>query len=423
MAGIFNRTNVRFSLIVCCLVFWGIGQRVASAQDHLQTLRFTSFNAYLNRDTQGQLIEDLSTVDNPQAQAVAEIIQHINADVLLLKEFDYDENGDAIQLFQQNYLSVSQQGATPIDYPFVYISATNTGLPSGLDLDNNLNIATIAGDRAYGGDAYGFGVFPGQYAMVLLSKYPLIRDQIRTFQTFRWADMPGALLPDALETPEPNDWFSPEELDHVRLSSKNHWDIPVLVDDTVIHVLASHPTPPVFDGPEDRNGKRNYDEIRLWADYITPNAADYLYDDTGTYGGLSADSYFVVMGDLNADPNDGDGQPGAIAQLLDHPRVNTCMTPSSEGASADNPGDGHTGPQETDTADFGTFGNLRLDYVLPSSNLTIANAFVFWPTPDDPLYRLVGDGKSVISSDHRAVVVDIYIPSDNGGPLRSLNSR
>jgi hypothetical protein len=377
-------------------------------------VRITSFNTYLNRENEGQLIADLSTPNNPQAQAVAEIIQRINPDILLLNEFDHDPNGEAINLFQTNYLSIGQNGAPGIEFPYVYLAPSNTGIPSGLDLDNDGQVDTTPGDRSYGGDAYGFGAFPGQFAMVLLSKYPIITDQIRTFQRFLWADMPGALLPDNLDTPQPNDWFSSMELTQVRLSSKNHWDVPINVDGFVIHVLAAHPTPPVFDGPEDRNGNRNFDELRLWADYITPDGATYLYDDAMNYGGLQDDSSFVIMGDLNADPNDGDARPGAIAQLLEHPRVNTCITPTSQGAVADGKNQTHHGPPETDTSDFGDYGNYRLDYVLPSSNLKIQNAFVFWPTPDEQLYRLVGEGEPVVSSDHRAVVVDIYLPLDSG---------
>ena len=89
-------------------------------------------------------------------------------------------------------------------------------------------------------------------------------------------------------------WYTTEELEQVRLSSKSHWDIPIQVNGETIHVLASHPTPPVFDGPEDRNGTRNFDEIRFWADYI--DGADYIYDDNGSTGGLASDARFVVMG-------------------------------------------------------------------------------------------------------------------------------
>ncbi len=57
----------------------------------------------------------------------------------------------------------------------------------------------------------------------------------------------------------------------LRLSSKSHWDIPLQIGGAIVHVLTAHPTPPVFDGPEDRNGCRNHDEIRLWSDYIDPS--------------------------------------------------------------------------------------------------------------------------------------------------------
>jgi hypothetical protein len=88
----------------------------------------------------------------------------------------------------------------------------------------------------------------------------------------------------------------------VRLSSKSHWDVPVTVGRKTVHLLASHPTPPVFDGREDRNGKRNNDEIRLWADYIEGGkSAAYLYDDQAGVGGLDRGERFVILGDQNSD--------------------------------------------------------------------------------------------------------------------------
>ncbi|MGL5871214.1 MAG: endonuclease/exonuclease/phosphatase family protein, partial [Xenococcaceae cyanobacterium] len=242
-----------------------------------QNIRFATFNASLNRDAEGKLIEDLSTPNNKQAQTIAEIIQRNNPDVVLINEFDYDAQGKAAELFRQNYLEVNQNGVVAEKYPYVYLAPSNTGIPSGFDFDNN-------GRVEGGNDAYGFGTFPGQFGMVLYSKYPIATDQIRTFQNFLWKDMPGALLPDDANTPTPNDWYSPEELEIFRLSSKNHWDIPINIDGEIVHVLASHPTPPVFDGAEDRNGKRNHDEIRLFADYITPGKNSYIYDDKGNFG-------------------------------------------------------------------------------------------------------------------------------------------
>jgi 3-phytase len=53
----------------------------------LNTLHFSQFNASLNRNTEGQLVTDLSTPNNAQAKAVAEIIQQNNPDILLINEF------------------------------------------------------------------------------------------------------------------------------------------------------------------------------------------------------------------------------------------------------------------------------------------------------------------------------------------------
>lgn len=294
-------------------------------------IRFASFNASLNRGEEGQLITDLSTQQNQQAQTVAEIIQRVNPDVLLVNEFDFDEQGEAAELFQENYLGISQSGVDPVEYPFVYFAPSNTGISSGFDLDNNEEIVTTSGENGYGNDAFGFGNFPGQFGMVLYSKYPIVEEEVRTFQNFLWKDMPGALLPDNLDTPEPNDWYSEEELEVFRLSSKSHWDVPINVNGEIVHVLVSHPTPPVFDGEEDRNGLTNHDEIRFWADYVTPGEGDYIYDDAGNFGGLNPGNSFVIMGDQNADPVDGDSFNNAINQLLENPLVNTSITPDSEG--------------------------------------------------------------------------------------------
>jgi myo-inositol-hexaphosphate 3-phosphohydrolase/phosphodiesterase/alkaline phosphatase D-like protein len=401
------------------------------------TLRFSQFNASLNRNSEGQLITDLSTPNNAQAQAVAEIIQRTNPDVLLINEFDYvtADPTAAVHLLRQNYLEVSQNGAPPVEYPYFYIAPSNTGIATGFDLNNNGAAVTTPATPGYGDDAFGFGQFPGQFGMVLLSKYPIDVDNIRTFQTFLWKDMPGNLLTNDPSVDNPNTavnenlggFYTADEQAILRLSSKSHWDVPIQVNGETIHALVSHPTPPVFDGPEDRNGKRNHDEIRFWSDYITPSQGGYIYDDAGHTGGLAAGSKFVIMGDQNADPNDGDSYQFAIRQLLQNPNINTNMTPSSPGGVQQATLQGganatHRSNPAFDTADFAdtTPGNLRADYVLPSANQQIAASGVFWPLNTDPTFAPVGVFNPALpggypSSDHRLVYADIQLRATEAG--------
>jgi len=380
-----------------------------------RTARFATLNASLNRNAEGELVADLSTPDDVQARTVAQIIQRARPDVLLVNEFDYDAQGLAVELFATNYLEVGQGGAAPIAYPHRLAFPSNTGVASGFDLNNDRVVADEPGDRGYGDDALGFGLFPGQFAFAVYSRYPLQTAAVRTFQTFLWRDMPGALLPDETSTAQPGDFYSPEELDVFRLSSKNHVDVPVQVGRRTIHLLASHPTPPTFDGPEDRNGRRNHDEIRFWADYVTPGPRSrYIYDDAGGRGGLKPLAPFVIAGDLNADPLDGDSVDGAVNQLLDHPLIDTTPVPSSPGGTEQaalqgGANLGHEGDPAFDTADFNDNpapGNLRVDHVLPRRALGARDAQVFWPTTDDPDFALVG-AFPFPSSDHRLVSIDL----------------
>jgi hypothetical protein len=333
---------------------------------------------------------------------------------VLINEFDFDP--EAARLFARNFLAVSQNGAPAQRYPYWYVAPSNTGIPSGFDLNNNGVTDTTPGDGSYGDDSFGFGLFPGQFGMVVYSKYPIDVRAVRTFQLFKWRDMPGNLMP--------TDFYSPEEQAVLRLSSKSHWDLPIRIGHKTVHFLVSHPTPPVFDGPEDRNGRRNHDEIRFWADYLTPSTSSYVYDDRGRRGGLRPGASFVIAGDQNSDPLDGDSVPGAAQQLLDHPLVNTRVTPSSAGAveAAQLQGGAnltHRSDPRFDTADFadGAPGNLRADYVLPRKNLRIVRAGVFWPVQADPLSRLSGVFDPQWSpvggfptSDHRLVWVDLDLP-------------
>lgn len=369
------------------------------------TLRVATYNTSLYEDDTGGLVRRLEGAD-AGARKVASVLQRVRPDLVLLNEFDYDDAGRAADLFQRHYLEVAQPGGgDPLRYPYRYFAAVNTGVPSGLDLDRNGRSGGTGRDR--GNDAWGYGLHPGQYGMLVLSKFPIDGEQVRTFQLLKWSALPGARQPHDPATGQP--WYPAQVWSQLRLSSKSHWDVPVRTPSGVVHFLVSHPTPPVFDGPEDRNGARNADEIRLWTEYLSPGDKPWLCDDRGRCGGLAADARFVIAGDLNNDPVDGDGRHDAIVELLEHRRVARYATPRSEGAVevakkyADN-GIAHRGAPAHATGDFGPkAGTMRLDYVLPSVGFAVKDSGVFWPPSGSP-EAAIADG-----SDHHLVWVDLDV--------------
>ena len=379
----------------------------AQQNDSQKTLRVATFNCSLNRDKAGELLKDLSGGTNKQAQEVARVLRTVRPDIVLLNEFDFSEDKKAVNCFLHEYVNATADWATeePILYPYLFTAPVNTGVPSGRDLDHD-------GKTNGPGDAIGFGKFPGQYGMVLLSQFPIETNDVRTFQKLLWKSMPDALLPPSGKDDNAN-WYNDEDLNLLRLSSKSHWDIPVRIDQQVLHLLTSHPTPPAFDGPEDRNGRRNHDEIRLWAEYLSDAEKSWLIDDLGRSGTLPSTAAFVILGDQNADPNDGASYQVAINQLLTHPRVNAELTPTSVGGSEAAKTQGgknseHKGDHSHDTADFNDrgVGNLRADYVLPSKNLNATAAGIFWPLSTDP-------GATVADcSDHRLVWIDLKLSAE-----------
>lgn len=374
-------------------------------------LRVATYNASLYDDEAGGLVARLHGGD-AGARKVAAVLQRVRPDLVLVNEFDHDEAGRAADLFQREYLEQAQPGGgEPLHYPYRYLAPVNTGVPSGLDLDRN---GTVGGEgRARGNDAWGYGLHPGQYGMLVLSRHPIDADAVRSFQLLRWSTMPGARRPVDPATGKP--WHDDAVWAQLRLSSKSHWDVPVRTPQGTVHFLVSHPTPPVFDGPEDRNGARNADEIELWRHYISGGDHAWLCDDAGRCGGLAEGERFVVAGDLNNDPADGDGHHEAILGLLEHPRVLRMATPRSEGGAEKArayaaAGLKRVGAPEHVTGDFGPrSGAMRLDYVIPSTGFEAIGSGVFWPASTDPAAAIAN------GSDHHLVWVDLAARRDTGG--------
>ncbi len=345
---------------------------------HPTSLRVATYNVSLFGKTDGEIADRLSSGEDAQAQSIARVIASVDPTVLLLCEIDHVPGAPPSQqpaaMFVENYLAP----LTGAKYPDVISFPANTGVLADVDVNGDGRVCLPL-------DGHGFGKFEGQYGMAVVSRLPIDRDAIRTFQTLLWSEFRSD---DGPISPDGSPHYPPEVWRQLRLSSKNHVDVPVQTPLGIVHLLASHPTPPVFDGPEDRNGMRNADEIRFWTRYIdTDTSVDSIVDDAGRRGGLSRDASFVIAGDLNSDPVRGDSDHVAITELLGHRRVNTA-TP--------------LGPTGLDTTAYFGRRPIRVDYLLPSANWTVVDCGVI----DPPAGPAAAD---VAASDHRLVWMDLVI--------------
>ena len=346
------------------------------------SLRVATFNAALSRRGPGLLLRDILGGEDPQITAVAAVIAAVDADVWLLTGVDWDHDLVALAA-----LAEVLEGAGAA-YPYRFAFRPNTGMQTGLDLDGDGRLGTPD-------DAQGYGAFAGASGMALLSRLPVVEAEARDFSGFLWRDLPGARLPQREGRVFPSDAVFAVQ----RLSTTGHWDVPLaLPQGGRLHVLAWHATPPLFGGAEDRNLLRNHDETRFWTLFLD-----------GALPFPPPEAPFVLMGDANLDPFDGDGLGEAMQALLAHPLVQDPAPRSAGAVAAQGDRDAtHRGDPALDTTLWDgprQPGNLRVDYVLPAAALEVLDAGVFWPLPGEALAE-----EAAAASRHRAVWVDIRMP-------------
>lgn len=243
-----------------------------------QRLRVATFDAGLSSREPGLLAADLAGGQNARAQQVAEVIKRADADVLLLTGFDADEQ--ALATFNNEYLKNASSDGPAVDYRYRYVGPSNLGVASGADLDQ---------DKIVGGpgDAWGYGEFPGQGSMVLLSRHPIDIGDIQVLTDQRWAEVPGNRLAEAGLTQTASA--------AIPVMESGLWDVPLTIAGQKLRVIAVQARP----GSEQLGyaAARHHDELTVIGDWV--DAADYLRDDQGAAPSNTAP--YVVMGELGRD--------------------------------------------------------------------------------------------------------------------------
>ncbi|SMX24829.1 hypothetical protein BOA8489_02959 [Boseongicola aestuarii] len=242
-----------------------------------ETLRIAVYHTELSGDGPGLLLRDIEKGDDPQIRSSLRVVKSAGADAIVLADFDYDANLAALNAFA-DLLEI---------YPHRFALAPNRGVQTGHDLDR---------DGRFGEpeDAQGYGRFAGDGGLAILSKWPIENSAVQDFSSMLWQDLQGQIAPEAA---------APQQ----RISTTGYWIVPLKVaENQILNLLVWHATPPVFDGPEDLNGRRNHDEAALWLKVLD-----------GSLGTLP-DAPFIVAGISNLDPIDGDGRPAALQALMSH---------------------------------------------------------------------------------------------------------
>ena len=333
-----------------------------------EDIRIAFWNAGLERPGPGLLLQDLRRGDDPQVSAAATVLHRLDADILILTGFDHDARLQALSAFAD---TLRRDG---LSYPHLYAPQGNAGIPTGFDADRD-------GRPGEAADAQGWGRFPGSGGLAVLSRFPLMADQSQNHATFLWRDLPLSLLPQDTD---------PALAAVQRLSSHAHVVLPVQIGATRLTLLLWHATPPAFDGPEDRNGRRNHDEAAFWLHLLN-----------GALPFVQPDPPFLLAGDANLDPADGDGRPQALLSLLTHPALQDPAPRGTHGRSETD----QRGDPALDTALYDSLGGLRLDYLLPSADLTLTASGVLWPPATDPLAPVLAT-----ASHHYPVWIDLTLP-------------
>ena len=365
------------------------GDSTSVVQKDEDDLRVATLHTGITADSSADqpvenLISALRTGNHTGSRAVAQTVQTNAPDVLVLTGVSYDTEQQIAELLKDHYFAAGQRSETGLDYPYVFTAPTNSGRESGVDLDGD---GTIGG----AGDAIGYGEYPGQYGTVVFSKYPIVEDQVRTFQNFLWSDLP--------ENSMPEDRYSELEESVLRLNETSLWDVPVDVDGETVHIISSS----VVADHDDAEPARGEDIRRVVADYAAGQAW-YLYDDDGETSSLSPGTPFVMAGI----PAARGASAEDVSDLLDSPVIQdpepeaVTEVPLSE--RADSPPD----PDATATHHIPDEQLHRSSFVLPSAALEVTGSGVFWPGQGERGYEVVNPD-SAYSLDDRLVWVDLTI--------------
>lgn len=399
------RTTATFIILTLALALGACG-----GPSGPKTMRIATFNVGDLRTT------DLRDANNLRAGKLAEVIQGVDADVLVLTNInrdlrgvsgtsEFDPEGVNAERLEETFIAVPQGPGEPIAYQ-TYMPTVNSGRLSRRDLDQNgqrvTRYLTPAGSKddgsppepdpratSYALDAWGFGEFPGQRGMALLVRegWAFNPADVRTFTDFRWASVPSASRPRARAGT--GDYYDFADWQEIPLFQSTMFLAPITPPSGKrFWVAALYAGPTTGDLADNRSYFRRLDEVRALGDLV--DGAAYLQDDS--FNPVPPEVLkepVVVLADLGIDPTEPPVETNPAARLLAHERFDASPAPVADVARPT------LGP-----ADSARDGGRR-DFVLIDNRLRVEDAGVYRTLPSDTV---------AFPSDRFPVWVEVRVP-------------
>lgn len=342
-----------------------------------KSLTVATVDAGLSSERDGDIVSQLRQGDDARAEGLARTLQQTRPDVVVLTNVDVDAAGDVVDALRSGYLEVPQDGSGALEYPYAVTGTSNAGVPSGADLDND----GAVGDA---GDALGYGAFEGQGSMVVLSRLPIDQPAVRTFTNLTWASAPDSHIGER--------GYSQLIEGMLPLASTSLWDVPVTIQGTTVHIVATSATS--AENAPGADALRQRDQMRLLKDYVeNAKSVSGLADDQDRRGGLLDSSAVVVAGNLGADAAGESASSLAVRDVVKSPLL-TDPVPGVGGTAVG--GFGWMDPlyrvlsQSRDATRLDENSTSRQDYVLPAKDLKVTGSGLRdVPSQDADSQRLV----------------------------------
>lgn len=235
--------------------------------------------------------------DNEQLEAVKNILDEYNFDLLSINELQYDKKGIPDQFYSSEGKNaeklLTKLDKETMDYAISFHQA-NTGNKAKKNSKGKYLTKMNRQARKLA-DQDNFGIFPGQYSTALISRFPIKHEVV--IKDLKWREFNRKI--DLSKYKRPNGRRIPTGLE---LFDKTFNDTIIEVNGQEVHIITLHTVPSYhFGNKKSPNYKRNSDQLRFLEWYLTggTDIPVQLPERYKNIKPLPPTAKFIALGDWN----------------------------------------------------------------------------------------------------------------------------